>query len=489
MPYLTPRVIADITGGACIGDGSSWERRVAGAVRDNRDVKPGNLFVCIRGSRVDGHTFANSAFEAGAACCLVERAVPDAKGACVLVDSTLEAIKTLAREYRRWFDIPIIGVTGSVGKTSAKEMAAAVLGTRFCVHKTPENLNNEIGVPLTLLSLDESHEVAVIEMGISEFGEMSRLAEMVQPDICIITKIGHSHLVTLGDLNGVLRAKGEVFAHMGADGIAVLNGDDELLRGYDPGIRKITFGFGADNDCRAENVRMEGTGSIRCDIVYDKGAIPRGGLRLGGRNDGDGNVGLQLGGGNDGASRFAAEIPGYGAHLTQAALSASVVGLLLGMGDDEICRGMLSYKPVGGRANVTDTGFVTLIDDSYNANPESVKAALESLSALAGRRVAILGDMLNLGSQTDDLHREIGAAAHRCGVDVLICRGEKASYIYNSYISAGGKNAAIYTANDEIIEALPAILQKGDNVLVKASHGMRFSEIASSALLVSSNCL
>jgi UDP-N-acetylmuramoyl-tripeptide--D-alanyl-D-alanine ligase len=345
------------------------------------------------------------------------------------------------------FDIPVIGITGSVGKTSAKEMVSAVLGEKYRVHKTPENLNNEIGVPLTLLSLDERHDAAVVEMGISEFGEMSRLAEMVRPNICVMTKIGYSHLETLGDLDGVLRAKSEVFAYMVSNGIAVVNGDDEYLRKFDPGIKKITFGIGKENDFRAENVRAMGTGSVTCDIVH-------------------------------GAGRFAAKIPAFGGHLTLAALSAAAVGRLLGMTDAEICKGLLSYKAVGGRANVTDTGFVTLINDSYNANPDSVKAALASLSALTGRRVAILGDMLELGAQSDALHFNIGAIAGRSGIDVLLCRGDKASFIRDGYISAGGEKAEHYGTNAELMAGMPSALKKGDNVLVKASHGMRFFEIA-----------
>ena len=197
MKYLTPKSIADITGGEYIGKSSERDIRVTGAVRDNRDVKPGNLFVCIRGVNVDGHLFANKAYDAGAACCLAEQTIQDPKGPYVLVKSTLESIKTIGEHYRSLFDIPIIGITGSVGKTTVKEMLAAALETKYRVLKTKENLNNELGVPLTLLSLEEKHEVAVIEMGISDFGEMSRLAKMVQPDIFIMTKIGYSHIKEL----------------------------------------------------------------------------------------------------------------------------------------------------------------------------------------------------------------------------------------------------------------------------------------------------
>ena len=448
--------------------------------------------------------------------------IPDAEGPYVLVESTLSALKTLAACYRAQFSIPVIGVTGSVGKTSAKEMIAAVLGEKYSVMKTEMNLNNEIGVPLTLLSVTEAHEAAVVEMGISDFGEMSRLAEMVRPDICVMTNIGYAHLKELGDLNGVLRAKSEVFAYMKPDSVAILNGDDDLLRGFEPGIRKVTFGTGAMNDFRAENVRTEGTDAVLCEIVHS--CVPAG-------SEGDGASGSKSGGASVGASvgassvesgcvsnsessgasgnapgKIGVKIPAYGNHLVMAALPAVATGFLLGITADEAARGILSYIPVEGRANLFSTGFITLIDDSYNANPNSVRAALESMSKQPGRHVAILGDMLNLGERSEELHREIGAFAARSGVDVLICCGDEAKLIHEGYIgekaksaSAGTSTAAVkstsaevksasagtsthgpvcFESNAELIEALPGILREGDVVLVKASHSTCFGEIA-----------
>ena len=450
MEHLTPQVIAEITGGRYIGDEVHKNVRIAGAVRDNRDVKPGNLFVCIRGARVDGHTFANSAFEAGAACCLAEQEIADAKGPYVLVESTLMALRKIGGYHRRLFNIPVIGITGSVGKTTTKEMAAAVLEQKFRVLKTGGNLNNDIGVPLTLLSLDESHEAAVIEMGISDFGDMNILTEMVRPNISILTKIGYAHLENLGDLNGVLRAKTEIYNFMSPDATAIVNGDDELLWTHDPGIRRLTYGLDPRNDVRAENIRTEGTDAVTCDIVGSAG-------------------------------RFPIKIPAFGSHLVLAALPAVMVGQMLGMTDAEIAQGLLSYAPVGGRANVTNTGFVTLIDDCYNANPSSVKEALQSLSALTGRRVAILGDMLELGEKSDDLHREIGVFAGQSGIDLLICCGEQAELIREGFLFAAGdaeKRALHFPEKAELIEMLPELIKKDDNVLIKASNGMQFDEIS-----------
>ena len=446
MKYLTPQIIAEVTGGKFVGDISARSIRVMGASKDDREVRPGNLFICIHGARVDGHSFANSAFESGAACCLAEHTIPNAQGPYILVASTIAAVKELGGFYRSLFDIPIIGITGSVGKTTTKEMTASVLGAKFKVLKTQENMNNELGVPLTLLSLDASHEAAVVEMGISEFGAMSRLAKMVRPGICTITKIGYSHIETLGSLRGVLKAKSEVFKYMDQNGVAVLNGDDELLQKYDPGMRKILFGLGEHNDIRAENIRANSTREVLFDIVSDKG-------------------------------RFEASVPSYGNHLAPAALAAAAAGRLLGLTDEEITRGLLAYSPVSGRANVTDTGFITLIDDRYNANPNSVKSALSSLSALPKRHVAILGDMLELGSQSEQLHRDTGAYAARNGVDCLICCGNMAEFTYEGYVSAGGNFAYFYPIKDELITAIPELIKEGDAVLVKASHGMKFEEL------------
>ena len=449
MTYLTPNKIAEITGGEYIGKENALNDRIQGAVRDNRDVAPGNIFVCVNGAHFDGHTFANKAFESGAVCCLAEHPIPGPKGPYILVDSTQESIKKLGGYYRSLFDIPVIGITGSVGKTTTKEMTASVLGTRFNVLKTSGNMNNELGVPLTLLSLDESYDAAVIEMGISDFGEMSRLAEMVRPDICVTTIIGYSHLETLSDLQGVLRAKSEVFSYMNQNGVAVLNGDDDLLQGFDPGIQKITFGFADHNDFHTENVVASDINEVKFNITSDTGS-------------------------------FSVCIPSYGRHLASAALAAAAVGRLLGVTDDEIAQGLSLYAPVGGRANVTDTGYVTLINDCYNANPNSVMEALSSLSSLSLRRVAILGDMLELGSQSDQLHRKIGFFAANSAIDRLICCGDRAALIYECYMSANNRNPTYYyPTKTDLIAEMPKLIKKGDAVLVKASHGMKFEELIS----------
>lgn len=445
MKPLSLETIARVTGGTLIG--GDPETLITGVFRDNREIIPGGLFLCIPGSRVDGHDFCGAAYAAGAAACMGQKELSGLAGPYILVESTLEALKALGKYYRGLFDIPIIGVTGSVGKTTAKEMTAAALSAKYNVFKTPANLNNEIGVPLSLLSMEEGHQAAVIEMGISDFGEMSRLADMVRPDICIMTTIGFCHLDNLGDLNGVLRAKSEVFSYMKPDAVAIVNGDDELLSGFDPGIRKLTFGLGENNDWRAENIRTDGFDGVLCDI------------------SGDGE-------------KFSAYIPAFGSHMVLGALPAAAVGHLLGLTGDEIVRGLLTYAPVGGRANIKNTGFIRIINDCYNANPNSTAASLASLAAASGRRAAILGDMKELGAQSHELHRSIGVLAGQLGIDSLICLGEEAEYIYKGFISGGFDTEAWYfPLKEALFSVLPSLIKRDDTVLVKASHSMGFDEV------------
>jgi len=452
MSLLTPWKIAEVTGGRFVGLQEQCDADVLGAVRDNRDVLPGNLFICIKGARVDGHDFANDAFDRGAACCLAEREIEGAKGPYVLVESTLDSLRVLAAYYRSLFDIPVIGITGSVGKTSVKELIAAVLSAKFNVHKTNMNLNNDIGVPLTLLSLTENHEVAVVEMGISDFGDMARLAIMARPDIFVMTKIGYAHIDMLGDLQGVLKAKTEAFPYMKPKGIAVMNGDDELLLNFDAGRKTYTFGLMEHNDYRAENVLTHGVDSTALDMVSAKGS-------------------------------FDVVIPAYGSHLSALAPAAAAVADLLGLSCDEVRRGFAAYSSVDGRAKVTSHSGITLIDDCYNANPNSVKAALISLASLPGRRVAVLGDMLSLGEHSEKMHLDVGAFAAQCGIDLLVCQGEQAAFFCEGYKSSGGASAEFFENFEKLLECLPNMIKKGDAVLVKASRGMHFERLLPMFLL------
>ena len=438
MRHLTPSVILTVTGGTASGTLPAGE--ITAVTTDSRAAVPGCLFAAIPGARVDGHDFIPMAAQKGAACVLCER-VTDAPVAHIVVPDTQAALQAIAAWYRRQFDIPFIGVTGSVGKTTAKEMIAAVLSARFHTLRTEKNFNNELGVPFTLFRLGEEHEAAVVEMGISGFGEMTRLTEMVRPDIGVYTLIGDAHLEFLGDRPGVLRAKGEMVKGMPESGVIIANGDDELLKAHDFGRRTVLFGLGEHCAVRAVDVRPEGTGAMSCTIL-------------------------------SGGRRIPVRIPAFGDHMVYAALMGAAVGLELGLTDKEIADGVAAYETVGSRGRLVDTGSILILDDCYNANPTSVKSALESLVRLPGRHVAILGDMRELGEKSPELHRMTGEYAASLCDEVVACGPE------SEPIAAGaGKGTKWYPTLEELLEALPGPVRPGDAVLVKASRAMGFEAV------------
>ena len=444
-PFLVKDAVS-ACGGRFVGDETALAREVTFVTSDSRTAAPGALFVAFKGARVDGHDFMAGCLEKGAACCVSEREPVDASETpCIVVDSSLRAIGAIAAWHRSRFDIPVIGITGSVGKTTTKEMIAAVLETRYNTHRTEKNFNNELGVPWTLLRLDDDNEVSVVEMGISSFGEMRRLTSIVRPTIAVFTVIGEAHLEFLGDRPGVLRAKGEIFEGMGENGLAVLNGDDDLLVNCHPGMRRVLYGRGAHNDVRAEDVRADGAKGIRFTVRHPNGA-------------------------------FEAYVPGYGSHLVTAALAAAAVGLELGLTGDEIAAGLVNYKTVGNRARVIRTGDITVIADCYNANPTSVRAAIDSLARMEGRKVCVLGDMLELGEGKEKLHRGVGEYAVRGGADLVIGCGPLSRNTAEAAKAAGGC-AMWFETKEAFLERAAEILRPGDCVLVKASLSMAFKQI------------
>lgn len=448
MKNLTLKNIIAETGGTYYGDKTLLEREVGGITTDSRAASEGCLFAAIVGERVDGHDYVAQTFEKGALCALCEKKI-ESDGNIIVVDSTLAALQKIAAFYRRQFSIPFIGITGSVGKTTAKEMIACVLSQRFNVHKTAGNFNNELGVPLTLFGLREEHTAAVIEMGISDFGEMRRLTKMAAPDCAVFTLIGCAHLEFLGDRPGVLRAKGEIVESMPSDGIIVANGDDDLLAVHDFGLRKVTFGKCEMCDVRAENVAASANGT-KCDIVI-------------------------------GNRRIACEIPVFGEHIVYAALMAAAVGSQYGLSDEEIANGISLYEPVGSRGRVIEEGGIRIIDDCYNANPTSVASAISSLAGLEGRKIAILGDMLELGEDSDKMHFQTGALALEKGIDLVVATGDM------SRKTALGAHGIHYETKEELIAALPEIICKGDSILVKASNSCRFGEIVTALTQLDTN--
>ena len=418
-----------------------FTRELGRAVIDSRAVLPGDLFAAFRGERVDGHAYIAAAFERGAAACLAERVPEGETRPILLVESVQKALEQIAAAYRAELSLPLVGVTGSVGKTTAKEMIAAVLSQRLRVLKTEGNLNNQIGVPMTVSRITAGHQAAVVEMGISGFGEMRELARIARPTAAVYTMIGSAHLEFLHDRDGVLRAKGEMLEEMSADACVFVNGDDDKLRALRCRQRKILFGLGEDCDVRAERVRLLPGGFTACEIV-------------------------------SGERRISVEIPAFGRHMVYAALAGAAVGLSFGLTDAEIAAGVASYEVVGRRGAVTDTGCLTLIDDCYNANPDSCRSSVDSLLLLPGRPVCIFSDMLELGPDAPALHASIGRYARERGVALTLCCGPL------SEETARAADGVYYVNQKALIDDLPRRLRRGDAVLVKASRGMRLEEVS-----------
>lgn len=445
MKAITIKEIMDSCNGNFIGAEENLNTKVTSIVTDSRQAKENSMFVAIRGEKVDGHKFVPMTYSQGAVCALVEEKV-DCDIPQIVVESTLQAVKDIAEYYRSLFTIPFIGVTGSVGKTSTKEMLASVLKEKFKVHKTQGNFNNELGVPLTLFAMEEDTEVAIIEMGISDFGEMTRLSKIVKPNICVITNIGCCHLENLGDRDGVLKAKTEMFKNMQKDGKIFLCGDDDKLSTVKEykGIAPTFYGLNDTNKYYGEIIENNSENGIKCNLHFDGKSIP-------------------------------VTVPAIGNHMVANAMASVAIGKYLGMTDEEIVRGIESYSTIGGRNNVIKTDKYTVIDDCYNANPTSTKASIDTIANFSNpRKVCILGDMKELGKDEIALHKEVGAKAEESKIDVLITVGDLAKEMQSQLKNTKGYH---FDNNESLIKELPSILKDNDAILIKASHSMHFEEI------------
>lgn len=444
--------IAAVTGGRLIA--GAEQMACSGIATDSRAVKPGQCFVALRGERFDGHDFVADALEARAAGAIVARVsgkLPEAEGGgfVVLVDDTLKALGALAGFHRRQFRIPVIGITGSTGKTTTKDMTAAILSRRGAVAVTPENFNNEIGVPIGVLALAPEHGAAVIEMAMRGPGEIAYLASIAAPTIGVITNVGLSHLERLGTPEAIADAKGELIAAVG-EGTAVLNVDDpffdrlaRLARG-----RVVRFGLGANAEVRASEIVSGDDATsfrLRCPA---------------------------------GERQVALTTPGR--HQVLNALAAAAAAMEAGAELDDVAAGLQAFAPAGGRAQVVSSkrGF-RILNDCYNASPASMESALELLADLAGRhKVAVLGDMLELGPAAPELHRAVGERVAEAGVDLLIAVGDLGRRIADGARAAMPPDRVRWTSsNDEAASWALTALEPGDVVLVKASHAMAFEQI------------
>jgi len=431
---------------------------IKGISIDSRTVKEGELFVAIRGDRFDGHDFVPDAIKKGAWGAIVDRNGLEAKYAdmsglknVIPVEDTLFSLQEMSLMHRKKFLGPVIAVTGSNGKTTTKEMLASILLRQGPVLKTEGNLNNHIGVPLTLLKLEARHKAAIIEMGMSGLGEIETLTRLAMPSVGVITNIGPAHLQFLGSTDTVAQAKGELLQMMRSDGIAVLNADDQYFTalGNKYSGRILSFGIDAQADVRAEDIVQE---RELTDLT----------IRADGRS-------------------VLVRLRTVGRHNVYNALAAAAAALATGLPLESVKFGLEDFRPVAMRSEIKDMNGRTVLADYYNANPASMKAALETLASLTGgkRTIAVLGDMLELGDAGPEEHREIGRIAARLRVDLLICVGPLARHIAEGASSAGMARGRVLEAKttEQGAALLRELSRPGDIVLVKGSRGMKMEKV------------
>ncbi len=455
VSYDCSELIAAVDGQLLWGN---TERVFVGITTDSRKVTKDNLFIPLVGERFDGHDYIDQCFESGASICLTEKSIPRRKNCCaVLVKDTAKALRDIAAWHRNKYNIPVVGVTGSVGKTSTKDMIACVLASRFEVLKTQGNFNNEIGLPLTMLNLEDKHEVAVIEMGMSGFGEISRLTAVARPQIAVITNIGVSHIEKLGSQEGILRAKLEILEGLSPDGLVVLNGDDCRLKEQEGrlGFRTVFYGMSPELDYRAENYQSMGEEGTSFSISL-KG------------------------------DTFKVRIPVPGVHNVYNALAAIAVGLEMGISMETIIQGIASYSPGNMRQNIVAHNGIKIINDAYNASPQSMQAAIDVLEELSvkTRGIAVLGDMLEMGDLAKELHYSVGCFIKDKKIDYLISVGKDAENITRAISDSGNTSIKLshFNNNSDALELLLNIIRQGDYILIKGSRGMKMEQIAEGLL-------
>ena len=445
QPSLSSEELARLAGGRLL---ARSDRPIRSAAVDSRLVKPGQLFVALPGARTDGHEFIPQAVTRGAAAIIVTRPLGDPAVledvTVVRVADSLAALGAVAAGWRRRFELLVVGVTGSIAKTSTKEATAAVLGSRFVTLRSEGNQNNEIGLPLTLLGLRPEHEAAVLEMGMYVGGEIAELARIARPSIGVITAVQPVHLARIGSLKAIEEAKGELLEALPPGGTAILNADDPIVRrmGSRSVARSLTYGFDRAADVGAEAVESAGLAGMRFVLRTPAG-------------------------------RLVVAIPTLGRLSVHNALAGAAVGHAAGLSLDEIVTGLGAGWSAAHRIQVVRVGAVTLVDDTYNASPRSMVAALDLLAGLPGRRGAVLGEMLELGEASVEGHRAVGEAAAR-KADWLLVVGQAAAGIAEGALAAGMDTARVWMIPDldAALEFLPPRLRDGDVVLFKASRGI-----------------
>lgn len=430
---------------------SSVEPDITGVSIDSRSIKPGDMFIALRGENFDGHDFIASAVEKGAGLVITEKE-PEQEVPYILVGDSLKALQDIAGYYRRKFNIPFVAITGSSGKTTTKDMVASVLSQKYEVLKTEGNLNNAIGLPLMLLRLERRHQIAVLEMGMNSPGEIELLSNIVRQDISVISNVGIAHIEKLGSRENILKAKLEIFTYFGEGNIAVINGDNDMLAGLQSDRYKIVrYGLEPENDIQAIHINEKGESGIDFTVAMD-------------------------------GSSEVFNVPLPGIHNVYNALSAITVARLFDLEAESIRRGLTGFKPSKNRMEIITTADgLKIINDVYNANPESMRAAINVLKGYKaeGRRAFIAGDMLELGGISDKEHYEIGAYAASNGIDIIASIGNHSGDIVKGAEALGVDRKNLYAFPDKETAApqLKQMLRPGDVLLVKGSRAMKLEYI------------
>ena len=446
--------IIDITKGNLITGREDFE--CENFSKDTRTIQKGNIYICIKGEKFDGNEFWKQALDNGAEAVIIQdieitevEKERYSNKIIVKVEDTLKALYEIAKYKRSLYDIPVIAVTGSVGKTSTKDVIASVVSSKYKTLKTEGNNNNNIGLPLTILKLKD-HEAMVIEMGMNHFGEISLLTDIARPTLAVITNIGTSHIGNLGSRENILKAKLEILEGMIVPKIIINNDNDLLHKWYEKNKNKIeihTFGIQNESELTAKDIKLKEESS---EFLAKS---PSGLVKI--------------------------NVPVGGEHFVYNALCAIEVGHILGIADDNIKKGIEKFELTKKRMDIKKlANGAILINDAYNASYESMKASLNFLARHTGKRkIAVLGDMFELGEYTEELHRNVGKEVVKNGIDILICSGENSKYIIEE--AKKSKNLKIYfmNNNEQVVEKLTQELRNGDVVLVKASNGMKFFEI------------
>ena len=427
--------------------GVALNKTVRGIVTDSREVRPGDLYIAISGDRVDGHTFIKDVFEKGAVCALVNSEIENADEQLIKVNNSVSTIGKVAKAWRNQFDIPVMGITGSNGKTSTKELLKHMLSAQFNIHATEGNFNTSIGLPLTLLRLTKENTISLLEMGANQPGDIAQLCEIAQPTHGVITNIAPAHLEGFGTIEAVAKTKGELFACL-AKGVSFINSADYRVGAL--GILGDAISFGLTPEC-----------DYPADIHHEK----------------NGTITLTV---------DAEEIPTHSVNLTFAknVIACVAISRTLGLSWGEIRENVASFQPPKGRCEVKNNGMITIIDDTYNANLESTVAAIDYLKAFSGngQRIFVFGDMFELGDLSQDQHRRVGEKCNEAELSAVFTVGEET--VTTDAIITYSELHKHFDNKDDLLTSLKSIVKDGDKVLVKGSRGMKMETIVEAMLAV-----